>query len=67
MSTYSSNYSGYNIYFLKKWPNIKDEVDIWIKWCLVNIKQGLDRAVMCRNNSGSQRPLQAFVVMRNLH
>ncbi len=24
MSTYSSNYSGYNIYLLNKWPNIKD-------------------------------------------
>ncbi len=25
-------------------------MDIWIKWCLVNIKQGLDRAVMFKNN-----------------
>ncbi len=48
MSTYSFNYSDYSISVLKKWPNIK--VDIWIKWCLVNIKQGLDRAVMFKNN-----------------
>ncbi len=26
-------------------------MDIWIKWCLVNIKQGLDRAVMWKYNN----------------
>ncbi len=57
--TYSSNYSGYNISVLKKWANIKDYVDIWIKWCLVNIKPGL--------SSGRGRPLQALAVMHNVH
>ncbi len=50
MSTYSFNYSGYSISVLKKLPNIKDKVDIWIKWYLVNIKQALDSAVMCKYN-----------------
>ncbi len=50
MSTYLSDYSGYSISVLKKWPNIKDYENIRIKWCLVNIKQGLDLAVMCQYN-----------------
>ncbi len=66
MSTYSFDYSGYSISVPKKWQNIKDYVDIWIKWCLVNIKQGLDLAVMCKNNNQAVgalcRPLLLCVI-----
>ncbi len=40
---------------------LKIKWNILIKWCLVNIKQGLDRVVMWKNNQAVGAPLQALL------